>query len=336
MTRNTVIKAIAVVAILQFLIMAYTYAGVSKEDTWIHVISDECIYDSNNHAAFTSLEKWRGKMMVAFREAGYHRATDTDKGKIRVLQETKDGWRPQQTFSVEGEDLRDPGFLSFNNRLFLYMNDYYSEYKRDGWTDLKPISHDAYYSPYIWKKRVYKKVAYGIGNAYGRWPMLLKSDDGANWKVVCEYKLGGNASEADMVFVADTMYICFRIDTPAGSNSMWGKSVYPFTESQWSMMDISVASPEMMLYSDNTILLAGREYDFHRENAKDQINMTLFAVNKEGKVKQKYIVNGQGGDQGYASFSRGKKGIYYMSYYAGLENTAVHILTFRINDDVLK
>lgn len=336
MTRKTVAKVIVVVTTLPLLVMAYTFAGVSKENTWISVISDECVYDNNNHAAFTSLKEWEGNMYVTFREAGFHRATDTDKGVIRVLQKTKNGWKPNQSFSVEGEDLRDPGFLSFKDRLFLYTNDYYSEYKKDGWTSLKPISHDAYYNPYIWKKRVYKNVAYGIGNEYGRWPLLLKSDDGVNWEVVCEYKLGGNASEADMVFVADTMYICFRIDTPAGSNSMWGISEYPFTESQWRMMDISIASPEMMLHSDNTILLAGREYDFHRNNGEDQINMSLFAVNKEGKVKQKYIVDGQDGDKGYASFSRGNDGIYHMSYYAGTENTLVRMLSFRINDGVMK
>lgn len=338
MTKKPITKGMAIVSVLfslPLLVVVFAYAGNTQDRAWINVISDECVYDNNNHAAFTSLEEWKGNMFVAFREAGFHRATDTDKGKIRVLQKSKADWKPQHTFAIEGEDLRDPGFLSFKNRLFLYTNDYYSEYKNECWDDLKPVSHDAYYNPYIWKKRVYKNVAYGIGNAYGKWPLLLKSDDGVNWKVVCEYKLGGNASEADMVFVADTMYICFRIDTPAGSNSMWGKSVYPFTESQWSMMDISVASPEMILHSDNTILLAGREYDFHRKHGKDQINISLFAVNKEGKVKQKYIVDGQGGDQGYACFSKGKDGLYYMSYYTGLENTAVRMLTFRIKDDLL-
>jgi len=338
MTRKTIFRVRAIVITLPLLVIAYTYtyAGVSKENVWINVLSDECVYDNNNHAAFTSLEEWKGNIFVAFREASFHRATETDKGEIRVLQKSKTDWKHQHTFAFDGEDLRDPSFLTFKNRLFLYTNDYYSEYKKKGWTDLKPISHDAYYNPYIWKKRVYKNVAYGIGNAYGKWPLLLKSDDGVNWKVICEYKLGGNASEADMVFDADTMYICFRLDTPAGSNSMWGKSVYPFTESQWSMMDISVASPEMILHSDNTIILAGREYDFHRKNGKDKINVSLFAVNKEGKVKHKYIVEDQGIDQGYASFSRGQNGLYYMSYYTGMENTAVRILTFRVNDDELK
>lgn len=322
--------------ILSLLVVVFGYASNNRDNAWISVVSDECVYDNHNHSAFTSLEKLSGNMIVTFREAGFHRATDTDKGKIRVLKKSKNGWNTQQIFSFPGEDLRDPGFLVFKNRLFLYTNDYYSEYKRKGWTELKPISHDAYYNPYIWKKRVYKNVAYGIGNAYGKWPLLLKSDDGINWKVVSEYKLGGNASEADMVFVADTMYICFRIDTPVGSNSMWGKSVYPFTDTRWRLMDISVASPEMILHSDNTILLAGREYDFHRKYGKDQINMSLFAVNKEGMVKQKYVVDGQGSDQGYASFSKGNAGLYYMSYYAGMENTAVRMLTFRINDDALK
>jgi hypothetical protein len=339
MERKSFVRVTLTLSILAFLSLLgliFTYASNNRDNAWIRVVSDECVYDNHNHSAFTSLEEWKGNMIIAFREAGFHRATETDKGKIRILQNSKNSWNPQQTFSVKGEDLRDPSFLLLKNKLFLYTNDYYSEYTERGWTILKSISHDAYYNPYIWKKRVFKNVAYGIGNAYGKWPLLLKSDDGINWKVVCEYKLGGNASEADMVFVEDTMYICFRIDTPVGSNSMWGKSVYPFTDTQWSMMDISVASPEMILYSDNTILLAGREYDFHRKYGKDKINLSLFAVNTEGKVKHKYIVEEQGGDQGYASFRKGKEGLYYMSYYAGMANTAVRMLTFRINDKLMK
>lgn len=339
MERKSIAK-LAVVLCCVFLPVgaygAYSQTDKSENDTWIRVISDECVYDNDNHAAFTSLEAWKGSLIVAFREAGYHRPTVTDKGKIRVLRQTKKGWEPQHTFSMEGEDLRDPDILTFKNRLLLYTHGYFSEYKKTGWTSLKPMIHNAPFNPSIWKKRVHKEKIYGVGNKWEKWPYLMQSDDGENWKTIAEYKIGGNASEADMVFVADTMYICIRIDSPVGSNSMWGKTVYPYTDCQWTMMDISVASPEMIYVSDDTFLLAGREYDLHRKQGKDKVNVSLFAINKEGKVKKKYIVEQQGGDQGYASIVKGKGDIYYMSYYAGMMKTTVRMLTFKINKDALK
>ncbi len=326
-----------VFVIVFLLLITNVHSSYSYEnDDWLTIISDECIYDNGNHAAFTTLEDWKGRMLVAFREAGSHYATTTDKGIIRVLRNNKHGWNSIHTFSMDGVDLRDPDLLKFNNSLFLYTHGYFSEYLKTGWTELKPINHDATFNPSIWKKRVYKDRIYGVGNAWEKWPLLMQSDDGINWQVVTEYKIGGNASEADMVFVADTMYICIRIDSPVGSNSMWGKSVYPYTECQWKMMDISVSSPEMLYVSDNFFLLAGREYDLHRKQGKDKINVTLFAVNSDGKVKKKFLVEQQGGDQGYPSIIKGKGGMFYMSYYAGLKNTAIKMLTFTINKKALK
>lgn len=312
------------------------HAQVKDNNAWINVISDECIYNNNNHAAFTSLEEWNGNLMVAFREAGAHRATPTDKGIIRVMKQTKNEWKPQHTFKMEGEDLRDPDFLSFNNRLLLYTHGFFSEYKKSGWTELKPIKHNAPYNPSIWKKRVFRNVIYGIGNLGGKWPLLMKSRDGEQWEVVTEYRIGGNATEADMVFIDNIMYICIRIDTPVGSNSMWGESVYPFDKCKWTMMDISVASPEMILHSKKNILLVGREYDYHNSDFKSANRVSIFVIEKEGKVKKRFVVDQQSGDQGYASFSKSNDEYYYMSYYTGRKNTTIRMLTFKVNDHLLK
>ncbi len=335
MERKFIKKIVIAYTILLQSIVLSAQNMQKKDSLWINVISDECIYDNNNHAAFTSLEEWGGHQYLAFREAGAHRATPTDKGKIRVLKKKNNEWSLQHTFFMDGRDLRDPDIVKWNNRLLLYTSGHYSELTRSGWTELKSINHNAPYKPSIWKKRVHNNILYGIGNAEGKWPLLMNSEDGINWKVISEYKLGGNATEADMVFIADTMYICIRIDTPVGSNSLWGKSVYPYTKCHWSVMDISVASPEMIIHSKHTILLAGREYDYHRKDGKNARYVSLFALNTDGCVKARHIVERQGGDQGYTSFCKIKNDGYMMSYYAGIRNTAVRMLTFRINENKL-
>lgn len=313
--------------------------NVVTNSDWITIINDKCIYDNNKHAAFTSMVEDNGTTLVAFREGEAHDPTATNNGVITILKESNGKWQPQQTFSKKGFDLRDPGFLKLNNSLFLYTNAFFSELNNDGWTELKPINHNAPYAPLlpsIWKKRVYKDVAYGIGFKRNEWPILFKSEDGVNWEVVCQYKLGGNASEADMVFIGNTMYICIRVDTPDGSNSFWGKSVYPFTECEWSVMDISIASPEMIVHSNKTILLACREYHYNQETKINSRNVSIFALDKNGKVKgHRVLVDDAGpqGDQGYASIKKSEKGIYNMSYYAGERtHTKVCLLSFIVND----
>ncbi len=334
MERNVFVTILLV--FLLFFFSFRVYAQEKDNKAWINVISDECIYDNNSHAAFTSMEEWKGSLMVAFREAGSHRATPTDKGKIRVLEKKNNKWKLQHTFSLEGRDLRDPDLLKWGDRLLLYTYGHCTELTDTGWTKLKPIIHDAPFFPSIWKRRIYKNGAYGIGFCSGHWPLLFKSIDGEKWEKISEYKLGGNATEADMVFIADTMYICIRIDSPVGSNSMWGRAVYPFTECKWRMMDISVASPELIVHSDNTILLAGREYNYCLQDGKKTRCISLFALSKEGNVKGRYVVERQGGDQGYASFFRNKDNNYIMSYYTGENNTVIRLLSFTLDETKLR
>lgn len=330
-------KIYTFLAIVLFLSVSFIHPlNLSGNDNWVTIFSDECIYDNNNHSAFTSMEEWKGNLMLAFREAAAHRATPTDKGKIKVLEKKNGSWTLQQTLFMEGKDLRDPDLLKLDDRLFLYTYGHYSELTDTGWTVFKRIKHDAPFSPSIWKRRVYKNIAYGIGFSSGHWPLLFKSTDCERWEMLSEYKLGGNASEADMVFIADTMYICIRIDSPIGSNSMWGKSIYPFTECKWKAMDISVASPELIVHSDNTILLAGREYDYRFQERKNARYVSLFALSKDGDVKGRCIIESQGGDQGYASFYRTKGNLYFMSYYAGLTNTAIRLLSFTVDETALR
>lgn len=310
-----------------------SFAQTNKElNNWLTVLDDTCIFNNNSHAAFTALEKYNGSLFLAFREGDAHHPTLTNNGVIRVLQQNTGKWLPKTTFAMEGYDLRDPYLIKMNDSLFLYTCENYSKYAENGWTDLKHIIHDAPFEPSIWKKRLYNNTMYGIGNRRGCWPLLMKSNDGIHWQVVCEYKLGGDASEADLVFISNTMYICFRVDNPEGSYSIWGQSVYPFNETKWSIMDISIASPEMIALSKNTILLACREFEFHRKDGKDSIYVSIFALDKEGRVKERFIVDSNSVDQGYPSFVKINKSEFLMSYYTGSHKTHIRMLHFKVNN----
>ena len=295
----------------------------------IDIISNTKVYENSNHAAFTSLDEWGGNIYISFREASFHRATKTDKGVIRILRKEGNKWSTFQTLRINGVDLRDPYFIKFKNKFLLYTTGYVSEFTKNGWSELSEIKHNARHRISIWKVREFNDVLYGIGNCYEKWPLLMKSDDGINWNVIKEFRIGGNASEADLVFADNKLYTCIRIDSPIGSNSMWGVSEYPFIDFQWSMMNVSVASPEMCLVDKGTILLAGREYTYNK-SLKSQVS--LFSIDMNGKVLERIVVDNTGTDQGYASFCK-VNNIYNMSYYTGKENTSIRLLSFLIKNN---
>ena len=293
------------------------------DKSYIKTIFDRIVYDNNSHAAFTSLESFNGNLYLAFREGEGHVPTsENDKGKIVVLMSEGDQWVHSHTFAVNGIDLRDPNFLKLDNKLILYSLGYYSELTDNGWTELSRIKHNAPHSLNIWKKREYKGVIYGIGNAYQKWPLLLTSLDGVNWEVKSEYRIGGNASEADMCFINDKVYICLRTDEPVGSLSLFGIGSYPFDDISWTIMDISIASPDFIKINNRKLLLAGREYD---TKTKERY-MSVFTIDRHGKVLGKTCLKEDGtGDKGYSSFCR-FKGKLFMSYYTGRAKTNIHLI----------
>lgn len=295
----------------------------------IKTLSDKCVYDNNNHAAFTALESFKGHLYLAFREGNAHVPTKDERVKIIILKKTSDTWEKDKEYiTVPGGDLRDPCLLNWNNRLFLYTVGYYSELTDAGWTQLSIIKHNAPHFLNIWKIREYKGVLYGIGNANNKWPILLTSTDGVNWFVKEEFKLGGNATEADICFIKNKMYICFRVEEPQGSMSFWGVSSYPFDVFKWSTIDASVASPELIAVSRKKMLLTGREYIYNSKELNDGAYISLITINTKGEVLGRICLEDSTGDKGYPSI-RLHNGKYYMSYYTGTHQTKIHLLELK-------
>lgn len=297
---------------------------------WLSIISDTCIYDDNNHSAFTSLIERNGVYYVAFREAGSHMPMTTDNGNIRVLVGNNNKWSTNHVFSVVGVDLRDPCFVQWKNKVLLYTTGFYSELTDTGWSDLKNIHHNAPHPICIWKIRPYKDELYGIGHSWNNWPLLMKSKDGIEWEVVDEYILGGNATEADLLFENNYLFICFRVEYPDGAHSMWGVSSFPFTKTNFTEMSVSVASPDLIKLSNNTILLSGRETIFDRESRQNERSVSLFAIDKKGIVKNHLVVS-RAEDQGYCSFCKIGKKHFLMTYYTGTESkSSIRLISFKV------
>lgn len=296
----------------------------------MELIKDVCVYNMNTHSAFTSLCEYNGEMYLAFREAHHHRETTDDKGVIKIMKCKGGNWSVVETLRKEGIDLRDPCILAFNGELRIYTaNGLYSKLVDGKWSDWYRISHNVSHPITIWKIRQHKNVLYSIGYKKGEWPVLIKSLDGNKWDYVNTIKIGGDATEADLSFCGDTMFACIRINNPLGSNSMWGVGTFPFENIIWTMMDVSISSPELF-YDENNgfIILSGREYETNYSRIKS-IKVPIYYVNKNGSIKNSMqLETGNNGDKGYPSFCVSGDTLY-MSYYTGYKETEIRLSSFR-------
>lgn len=306
------------------------------------LLKDSIVWDKHNHSAFTSLVNYKN-YLLAFRESEAHRPLNIDEyGTITVLRITDKGLNDKVELSDSNMDLRDPFFLEMNGSLLLFSGynqikngvyqhsgTVYSSLSEDGWSDFKPIRHDVNHVIWLWKIRKYKDSLYGVGYLEEEQPILMKSTNGIDWTTVTTFNLRGILSEADICFLEDTMYVALRQDSPIGASSYWGKASYPFSDFKWKSMDISIASPELLIHSDSKqIFLAGREYV--KENSSIRAFVSLFEISTDGMASRLYSLDkSMSWDKGYPSMLMFEDKLL-MSYYSGREKeTQVHLVLFR-------
>jgi len=117
----------------------------------LRVDAVRCIFKDAEHNAFTDLCCFKGWIYLTFRSCPDGHGISR-KARIRVLRSAAGNeWAPVAEFGVPDRDTRDPHFLAFNGRLFVYTGTWLCP---EGWT------------------------AYDINDhlGYGAW-----TDDGARW-----------------------------------------------------------------------------------------------------------------------------------------------------------
>jgi len=179
----------------------------------VKVDSVHRLFDDGNHNAFTDLCKFRGYLYLTFRNCpdGHMLFTSS---RIIVMR-SADGavWEQVYAFSVPGRDVRDPHFLVFNGKLFVYsgtwwvldphdpvkrdINDHlgYCAWSADGLAWHGPILLNGTHGHYIWRAAAHNSVAYLNGRRHRDFAVvsdpierdelmeswLLSSQDGLNW-----------------------------------------------------------------------------------------------------------------------------------------------------------
>ena len=187
-----------------------SFAG---EGPKVRIANVRRVFHNGEHNAFTDLTRFRDRYYLTFRSCPDGHMVHPTASVVIMTSDDLKTWKQVHRFNVKHRDTRDPHFLIFKERLFVYTGTWYSgetSIDRDkydlnlhlgyaAWSDdgekwQSPIMLDGTFGHYIWRGAVYGGKAYLCGRrkinfevsvkGEGRQieSLMLESDDGFVWR----------------------------------------------------------------------------------------------------------------------------------------------------------
>lgn len=260
--------------------------GASAEELpSIQVDNVRQVFHNGEHNAFTDMIAWQGAYWLAFRSCpDGHMVHPTSSIRILRSEDTKT-WEQVHQFSVAKRDTRDPHFLAFKGKLFVYTGTWYSgdttlprdEYDinkhlgyavwtEDGKAWQGPKALEGTYGHYIWRAASHDGTAYLCGRRFREHAQgqrgqrelmesaMLASDDGLIWRY---HSLFQEAFGDETAFLFDDAgsitAVCRRGSEPA----LLATAPPPYKD--WTRTDLSeyIGGPLLAKWGER-LLVGGR------------------------------------------------------------------------------
>ncbi len=335
------------------------WAQTGKPATAPHVVvkSVRRIFHNREHNAFTDLCRFRGQLYLTFRSCpDGHMVHPTS--RILVLR-SADGvdWKQVHEFRVDQRDTRDPHFLVFKDRLFVYSGTWYSgkttlprdEYDLNkhlgyaAWSDdgdqwHSPVMLEGTFGHYVWRAAAFGDRAFLCGRRKPGFEVLargeprtveslmLESDDGLIWRKRATFQETAG-DETAFLFDPDGSVIGIGRNG-TGKEAQLLRSIPPYITWDRSYLDRSIGGPLLTRWGDR-YLVGGRK-----------------ATAEGPKTSLCWLTNGQlaefaelpsGGDCSYPGFVELPNHRALVSYYSthelnadGTPMTAVYLAELEV------
>jgi len=302
------------------------------------VQSVRCVFNNGEHNAFTDLCRFRSQLYLTFRSCpDGHMVFPTS--RIRVMR-SSDGvtWEQVCEFGVPERDVRDPHFLVFGRRLFVYTGTWLCEEKRDinhhlgycMWSDdgevwQGPRFLEGTYGHYIWRAAAFGEKAYLSGrrkHAFSRTAdhgdgtritesALMESDDGFVYKPVgfFQHEYG---DETAFLFEPDGSLLAIARDG-AAKNALVCRSRAPFTDWSRVKLERQIGGPFLAKW-------AGRYLVGGRKSEPEKPARTAIWWLVEERLEEISELP-SGGDTSYPGFVALSEAEGLLSYYSSHEGS---------------
>ncbi len=254
----------------------------------VNVSNIRRVFHNGQHNAFTDLIRWQGKFWLTFRSCpDGHMVHPTSSILVLSSDDTKQ-WKQQHRFSVPKRDTRDPHFLAFQGKLFVYTGTWYSGdttlprdqydlnkhlgfavWTTDGKSWHGPRQLEGTYGHYIWRAAAHNDKAYLCGRrnrdhaqVSGERDLvqsaMLQSDDGLIWRFHSFFQ-ENRGDEVAAVFEGDGSLLAIGRCGRRPAQLIQSKPPY----AEWTRQDLTeyVGGPLLARWGDRWLVGGRRNTD---------------------------------------------------------------------------
>ena len=308
----------------------------------VEVTNVRRVFHNGEHNAFTDLVRFKDQFYLTFRSCpDGHMVHPTASIIIMTSKDLKD-WKPVHRFSVKERDTRDPHFLVFQDKLFVYTGTWYcgetspaySEYtlnkhlgyavwSDDGETWSDPTLLDGTFGHYIWRANSFNGTAYLCGRRNKDFDMkargegatveslMLESDDGLIWRKRATFQ-EVEGDETAFRFEPDGSIIA--IGRRGRGNAQLCESPPPYTEWKRTDLDRYIGGPLLTRWGAHHVV-GGRK----KTESDDYKTSMYWLVEDE---LHEFATLASGGDNSYPGFIELSPTRAVMSWYSSHEKDA--------------
>jgi hypothetical protein len=254
-------SALTAAAVLLTVIPALRAADPPK----VRIESVRRVFHNGEHNAFTDLIRFKGRYYLTFRSCPDGHMVFPTSSIIVLSSEDGRDWKQVNRFSVPKRDVRDPHFLAYDDKLFVYSGTWdcggtmeqrretnmllgYGAWSEDGEEWQGPAMLEGTYGHYVWRAASHGGKAYLCGRRKREFAVsstreerdlltesaLLESDDGLTWRKVGLFQ-EEYGNETSFLFEDDGAVLAVA-RSGGGRNAQVLRSRPPFKE--WDRKDL--------------------------------------------------------------------------------------------------
>jgi hypothetical protein len=329
-------------ALVASVLIALAPTGRAADLPKVEVSNIRRAFHNGEHNAFTDLCRFKGNYYLTFRSCpDGHMVHPTASVIVLSSPDTKT-WKQVHRFSVPLRDTRDPHFLIFKDRLFIYTGTWYSgetTLKREdynmnqhlgyaAWSDdgagwNGPVLLEGTFGHYVWRAATFGGRAYLCGRRNREFDMkargegaiveaaMLESDDGLIWRQRALF-LEQRGDETAFQFEPDGAIVA--IARRGRENAALLRSRPPYVHWERKELDRYVGGPLLVKWCSH-YLVGGRRF------TKDNLPKTslCWLVND---TLQEFAELPSAGDNSYPGFVETGPGRALISWYSSHEKDA--------------
>ncbi|MBP87329.1 MAG: hypothetical protein CMJ64_11505 [Planctomycetaceae bacterium] len=300
------------------------------------------VFHNGEHNAFTDLIRVQGKFYLTFRSCPDGHMVHPTASIIVLSSSDAKEWKQVHRFRVAKRDTRDPHFLAFKSRLFVYTGTWYSgemtipikdydlnlhlgyaAWSEDGSEWHGPIMLEGTFGHYIWRANAFGGKAFICGRrkkdfevgprGEGRTVQsaMLESDDGLVWRTRALFQ-PDRGDETAFQFETDGSILA--IGRRGSDKAQLLRSKPPYTEWERKDLDRYIGGPLLIRWGDRYVV-GGRK----SIGGKSPKTAMYWLVNDELK---EFAELPSGGDTSYPGFIELSATRAIMSWYSSHEKDA--------------